>query len=123
MNDALTIHHDLADVVVKPNGKINSRRLKKMIRSTLDQYALEDRVPAAAVHGATKARHGNQYQTPGYYLRLYRHRADLTQAALADKVGLLQHHLSEMEHNKRALGKANAKKLAKILDCDYRKLL
>ena len=123
MNDALTIHHDLADVVVKPSGKINARRLKKMIRSTLDQYALDERVPAAAVHEATKARHGDQYETPGYYLRLYRHRADLTQLALADKAGIRQHHLSEMEHNKRTLGKANAKKLAKILDCDYQKLL
>ena len=116
MNDALTIHHDLAEVVVKPSGKINQARLKKMIRSTLDQYQLEDRIPA-------KARHGDQYQTPGYYLRLYRLRADLTQSTLADETGIRQHHLSEMENNKRALGKANAKKLAKILACDYRKFL
>ena len=123
MNDALTIHHDLAEVVVKPSGKINQARLKKMIRSTLDQYQLEDRIPAKAVHDAAKARHGDQYQTPGYYLRLYRLRADLTQSTLADETGIRQHHLSEMENNKRALGKANAKKLAKILACDYRKFL
>jgi plasmid maintenance system antidote protein VapI len=48
---------------------------------------------------------------------------DLTQAMLAEQTGIRQHHLSEMEHNKRPLGKVNAKKLADILECDYRRLL
>ena len=122
-NEALKIDHDLGKVVVKPAGKVNRTRLKKMIRETLDQYLDEDPVPASAVHKATKARHGADYQTPGYYLRLYRQRADLTQAALAAAIDVRQHHLSEMEHNKRPIGKAMAKKLADVLDCDYRKLL
>ena len=123
MSRALTIHHDLADVVVKPSGEVNQARLKKMIRSTLDQYLVEDRVPAKTVHDEAKQRHGAHYQTPGYYLRLYRQRAELTQAELAKQTGIRQHHLSEMENNKRVLGKANAKKLAERLDCDYQKLL
>ena len=60
---------------------------------------------------------------PGYYLRLYRQRAELTQGRLAEQAGIRQHHLSEMENNKRVSSKTNAKKLAAILDCDYRKLL
>ncbi len=123
MNQALTIHHDLGDVVVTPSGKVNKARLKKMIRTTLDQYQQEDRIPAKHVHAEAKRRHGDQYRTPGYYLRLYRLRADLTQSTLAERAGLRQHHLSEMENNKRVLGKANAKKLAAILNCDYRRLL
>ena len=123
MNQALKIHHDLGDVVVKPSGKVNQARLKKMIRSTLDEYLAEDRVPAKAIHDEAKQRHGDAYRTPGYYLRLYRQRAELTQSKLAEQIGICQHHLSEMENNKRVLGKANAKKLAAILDCDYRKLL
>ena len=123
MNQALKIHHDLGDVVIKPTGKINSARLKKMICSTLDEYLNEDRVPANQLHQAARKRHGKDYQTPGYYLRLYRQRADLTQTEVAEKTGIRQHHLSEIEHNKRPLGKVNAKKLAVILDCDYRKLL
>ncbi len=75
------------------------------------------------VHDAAKVRHGENYKTAGYNLRLYRQRADMTQLELADKTGIRQHHLSEMENNKRPLGKANAKKLASILECDYRKLL
>lgn len=123
MNQALKIHHDLGDVVVTPTGKVNSARLKKMICSTLDDYLNEDRVPANRLHQAARKRHGKEYQTSGYYLRLYRQRADLTQAKLSGQTGIRQHHLSEMEHNKRPLGKVNAKKLADILDCDYRKLL
>lgn len=123
MSQALKIHHDLGDVVLKPSGKINQARLKRMIRSTLDQYLEEDRVTAKRLHAEAKQRHGDHYRTPGYYLRLYRQRAELTQVELAGKVDIRQHHLSEMENNKRVLGKANAKKLAAILACDYRKLL
>jgi len=123
MSQALKIHHDLGDVVLKLSGKVNRTRLKKMILSTLDQYLVEDSVPAKLIHSEAKHRHGDDYRTSGYYLRLYRQRAELTQVDLAGKTGIRQHHLSEMENNKRVLGKANAKKLAKILDCDYRKLL
>lgn len=123
MSQSLKIHHDLGDVVVKPSGKVNQARLKKMIRSTLDQYLAEDRVLASAVHAEAKQRHGDHYRTPGYYLRVYRQRAELTQVELADKTGIRQHHISEMENNKRALGKVNAKKLADILSFDYQRLL
>jgi len=123
MSQALKIHHDLGDVVLRPSGKVNQARLKKMIRSTLDQYLAEDRIPAKVVHDEAKRHHGGAYRTPGYYLRLYRQRAELTQTKLADKTGIRQHHLSEMENNKRVLGKTNAKKLAKILKCDYQRLL
>lgn len=123
MNEELKIHHDLADVVLKPTGKVNTARLKKMIRSTLDQYLEEYRISAKTLHEEARQRHGNAYRSPGYYLRLYRQRAELTQVGLAEQTGIRQHHLSEMEHNKRVLGKANARKLAEILKCDFRKLL
>lgn len=123
MSQALKIHHDLGEVVLKPKGKVNQTRLKKMIRSTLDEYLAEARVPAKIVHDEAKQRHGDVYRTPGYYLRLYRQRAELTQGQLAEQTGIRQHHLSEMENHKRVLGKANAKKLAAILKCDYRRLL
>lgn len=123
MSEALKIHHDLADVVLKPTGKVNSGRLKKMIRSALDQYLEEERIPAKILHEEAKQRQGDVYRTPGYYLRLYRQRAELTQLNLADQTGIRQHHISEMENNKRVMGKVNAGKLAKILKCDYRRFL
>ena len=123
MNQALKIHHELAEVVLMPTAKVNAARLKKMIRTTLDQYQQEERLPASIIHAETRLRHSNDYGTPGYNLRVYRHRAEMTQAELAKKANMHQHHLSEMEHNKRTIGKAAAQKLAKILKCDYHQLL
>ncbi len=107
--------------------------------STLDQYLEEQlhgrrkvelcrsnnrqRLPASIIHAEIKGRHGKDYLTPGYYLRLYRQRSELTQVLLAKKVNMRQHHLSEMEHNKRPIGKAAAQKLAKVLKCNYQQLL
>ena len=123
MTNALEIHHDLGDVLVKPTVEVNRTRLKRMIRSTLDSYMNEDRVPAQTVHDEASMRHGDYYRTPGYYLRMYRLRADLIQTQLAGQAGIRQHHLSEMENNKRAMGKTIARRLAQILNCDYRRLL
>ncbi len=61
--------------------------------------------------------------TPGGALRAYRAREELTQMDLAKKSGIRQSHLSEMEKNKRPMGVKVAQKLAKILRCDYRRLL
>ena len=94
-----------------------------MSHTALDQYLQEQRVPAAIVHAEAKQRQRDNYCTPGYYLRLYRQRAELTQIELATKVAMRQYYLAEMEHNKRSIGKAAAQKLAKVLQCDYRRLL
>lgn len=123
MSQAVKIRHPLADVSVAPVRAINVARLKRAIRGALDHYLDEERVPAALIHAQAKARHGQNYRTPGYFLRLYRLRAEFTQAALAEKAGMRQHHLSEMEHNKRPIGKVLARKLAKVLRCEYQKLL
>jgi DNA-binding XRE family transcriptional regulator len=56
-------------------------------------------------------------------LRGYRYREDLTQKQLADQAGIPQRHISEMENGKRPIGKERAKKLAKVLNADYRMLL
>lgn len=57
------------------------------------------------------------------YLRGIRYREDLTQKQLADLIGIPQRHISEMENGKRPIGKENAKKLAKALNCEYRMFL
>ncbi len=59
----------------------------------------------------------------GIVLRGMRYREDMTQKQLADKLGIRQHHLSEMENGKRPIGKEMAKKLAAILNADYRVFL
>lgn len=62
-------------------------------------------------------------QEPQVALRAYRHREDLTQKQLAERTGIPQHHISEMENGKRTIGRERAKKLAAALHCDYRRLL
>lgn len=79
-----------------------------------------DTVKADMIHSEAGQRHGDYYQTPGYYLRLYRNRTTLTQLQMAEKLTVKQHHISEMERNKRPIGKALTKKFEKILNCDYR---
>lgn len=61
--------------------------------------------------------------TPGGALKAYRLREDMTQREFAKKAKIEQSHLSEMENNQRPIGMKMAKKLAKILNCDYRRLL
>lgn len=60
---------------------------------------------------------------PGFALRGFRTREDLTQKPLAELTGIPQHHISEMENGKRTIGKERAKKLAAALNCDCRRLL
>lgn len=124
MSIELKIHHrSLGKVVVTLSGKVNSARLEEKIKSALDECVEEDLIPASVFHRRVQEEVGDYYETPGYFLRVYRHRADLTQAALAKKVDIRQAHLSEMENNKRPIGKGNARKLAGILKFDYRKVL
>lgn len=61
--------------------------------------------------------------TPGGMIKGYRAREELTQQQLAKKAGLKQGHLSAMERNKRPIGVKVAKRLAKVLKCDYRRFL
>ncbi len=59
----------------------------------------------------------------GAALRGLRYREDLTQAQLAARTGIPQRHISEMETGKRGIGKDNARKLAAVLNADYRLFL
>jgi DNA-binding transcriptional regulator YiaG len=117
------LHHPLADVRIKAIEYAQAKKLRQVINNALNEYLEESSIAASQLHAETKARHSKAYRTPGYYLRVYRTRADLTQNELAKRLKIMQHHLSEMENNKRPIGKALAKKLSEELDCDYHKFL
>jgi transcriptional regulator with XRE-family HTH domain len=57
------------------------------------------------------------------YHQFGRGKEGLTQKQLADRIGIAQHHVSEMENGKRTIGKEMAKKLAEVLNVDYRVFL
>jgi len=60
---------------------------------------------------------------PAIALRASRYKIDMTQAELAQKLKISQHHISEMEHGKRPIGKEMARRFAAVLKCDYRLFL
>ena len=60
---------------------------------------------------------------PGSAIRGLRFREDLTQAQLAEIIGVKRQHISEMENGKRPIGKAMAKRLAKALNTGYKVFL
>jgi DNA-binding XRE family transcriptional regulator len=66
---------------------------------------------------------GLQENAPGTYLSGARHREELTQRQLAEKTGIPQRHVSEMENGKRPIGKETARKMAAVLKTDYRMFL
>lgn len=61
-----------------------------------------------------------KYTRPGAILQGSRHKMGWTQVTLAKKIGTTQADLSNMEHGRRPIGKEMAKRLAKVLDVDYR---
>jgi DNA-binding XRE family transcriptional regulator len=64
-----------------------------------------------------------QEQILGERLKTARTDAEMTQKALAERIGVAQSHIAEMEKAKRPIGKAMAKKLAVVFGRDYRVFL
>jgi DNA-binding XRE family transcriptional regulator len=61
--------------------------------------------------------------TPGSRLRGLRTREGITQKELAEKLGIQQHHVSEMEGGTRNIGLVMAKRIAEAYDISHRVFL
>lgn len=76
----------------------------------------DELIPAAdAIPGGQRPAHER--------LKTARSIRQLTQKQISDATGIARHHISEMEHGKRTIGKSIAQKLGKALDFDYRLFL
>lgn len=60
---------------------------------------------------------------PAVMLRASRNKAGMTQTQLAEKLGVRQPDIANMENGRRAISKAMAKKLADVFETDYRVFL
>jgi len=60
---------------------------------------------------------------PGMVLNGFRLKVDMTQNELAEKLGISQNRVSDMEKGKRPISKAMAKKLGAIFDMPYKAFL
>jgi len=61
-----------------------------------------------------------KYTKPGAILKGARLKENISQRRLAEKLGISQHHISEMEHGKRAIGRQMSKRLSRILKVSYK---
>ncbi len=93
-----------------------ARKLQAMIASSVRPVKKQRKIPVEQVLPdlADDALHC------AAILRGARYKAGMTQRELAALLDIHQHHLSEMEHAKRPVGKQMARRLARVLACDYR---
>ncbi len=61
--------------------------------------------------------------TPGSRLRGLRAREGITQRELAERLGIQQHHVSEMEKGTRKIGLSKARRIAKAYNISHRVFL
>ena len=85
----------------------------------LSDYRVEDSIPSDEVFKDLD----RKYTRPGVALQGARLKEEMTQVELAKMLGITQGDLSKMEHGKRTISKKMAKRLAQILNIDYRVFL
>ena len=61
--------------------------------------------------------------SPAMLLRGYRGKLDMTQKELAEKLGVTQNRVSDMENGKRPISKNLAVKLGELFDTPYKSFL
>ena len=64
-----------------------------------------------------------KYSEAGAALKGARAKEAISQSDLAEKLGIPQSHISDMEHGRRTIGKNMAKRLAKALNVGYKVFL
>lgn len=65
----------------------------------------------------------DKYSEVGVVIRGSRFKEGYTQKKLAELLGVKPHHISEMEHGKRSVGKEMAQRLGRVFQVDYRVFL
>ena len=85
----------------------------------IQKFEVGDSVPAENLFSDLN----EKYSKTGALLKGARLRETMTQKQLADKLGIPQSHVSEMEHGKRPIGKRMAQRLGKVLKVSYKVFL
>lgn len=118
-------HESLCVILKTPNSKkvsysIPLSRLEE-VEAFLEKQCEDDDSPVAWEVLAKERI--EKYKKSGLVLRGMRYREDLSQKKLAEKSGVTQNEISNIENGKRTVGKKIAEKLANALNFDYRLLL
>lgn len=118
-------HESLCVILKTPNSKkvlysIPLSRLEE-VEAFLEQQCKDDDLPV--VWEILAKERIEKYKKSGLVLRGMRYREELSQKKLAEKSGVTQNEISNIENGKRTVGKKIAEKLAKVLNFDYHLLL
>jgi DNA-binding XRE family transcriptional regulator len=126
MRERHTDSHESLRVILKtPNSKkisysIPISRLGE-VEAFLETQCEDDNSPVAWEILAKERI--EKYKKSGLVLRGMRYREGLSQKKLAEKSGVTQNEISNIENGKRTVGKKIAEKLANALNFDYHLLL
>ncbi len=120
MRESITTN--FADVCIRvPKAEVN--RVRSAFSQFLDLAGVQYSIPDNDDEGMVTWEEAFPELGAGSVLQGARDREELTQAELAEKIGVKPHHISEMENGKRTIGKDMAKRLAKALNTGYKVFL
>jgi len=103
----------------KPKLYFVSGELAEAVTSLLEAYDKSDSVP---MREALKF-HFDETSEQAAVLRGSRYKEEMTQKELAEKLGVAQGYVSQIEKGKRQINVSMAKKLAKIFNTHYKVFL
>lgn len=110
--------------------QIPAKYLKKARQLILNTFKTE-KIEVSFIHSDPDGKDGKTFSFeevfpeyhPGIALAGLRHREDLTQKQMAEKLGISQARLSEYERNKRRITIDMAKRIGEIFNISYKSLL
>jgi DNA-binding XRE family transcriptional regulator len=112
----------LTDICLRvPSG--DALRISKAIADLLNETGEQVREVSADGEELFALEEVFYDSTPGALLKGARYKEDMTQEQLAKASGIARRHISEMENNRRSIGKERARRLAEVLKVDYRMFL
>lgn len=112
-----TKKHPIESIHLKGSPEVINRLRQYAVKVGASIIEAEDAIDASEVAPQLES------NSAGVYLRGIRLREEMTQENLAKLTGISRSNISAMEHGNRAVGKETAKKLAAVLNCDYRRFL
>ena len=117
-------HHTEQQVEVRFRGtEADLAKLRRMAQALKVEDLTEWELEEKSLYTIEELSPEMVWNSGGVCIRGGRGKEGLTQKQLAQLTGIAQHHISEMENGKRPIGKETAKKLAAVLNIDYRVFL
>lgn len=125
MSEPMKKHHtddQVSLTIAGPNAMLGAA-LEAMRKLGFDAVDGIDDQFSDSIPWRESRQYSDPAKLPGQILAGARYREDLTQEELSERTGIPRRHISEMENGRRPIGKANARKLAEVLNIDPRRFL